>query len=158
MKDASSLSTTTGDELKKYIDAEVLFGTRTYFRMVNRWTFSTGETTYDTLYYRADEKGFVYERRKNSGHETNVFRLHAGEGEEWVHGSGVITLTKIGQYVSFDTAINNCRFYSYDAPQIFDEESTTVLAPEIGFVGIQTYGSNLQTSEASVYGVIHHFD
>jgi hypothetical protein len=156
MKDGSGVD--AEGELKKYIDAEVLWGTRTYFRMIDYRTFPTGEAAYDTSYYRTDEKGFVYERKEDSGDENNLFRLHAAEGEQWVHGRDVTTLTMIGRYVWFDTGIDNCRFYSLDAPQILDDESTTVLAPEIGFVGIKTDISNLQTSEASVYGVIHHFE
>lgn len=158
MKNISEPSQGTGDELKKYIDAEVLLGTRSYFRMVNRWTFAGGGSDFDTTYYRIGERGFVYERNADSAHEMNVFRLYASEGEQWVYGSGLITLTSIDKHTVFETAINNCRFYFFDAPEIVDEETTTVLAPDIGFVGIYTFASNLQTFEASVYGEVHHFD
>ena len=156
MKDATGFPDKV--ELKKYIDAEVPIGSRSYFRMVNRWTFEGTATASDTTYYRVDEQGFVYERKAGSGQEANVFRLYAREGEQWVHGNGTMTLTNIDRYSAFNTPINNCRFYSFDILQLLDEEVTTILAPDIGFVGSHSYGSDLQTSEASVYGIVHKFD
>jgi hypothetical protein len=99
---------------------------------------NTDDSTYDTTYYRVDDDGRVYFRRKNSAAEENRFSLHAVDGDTWTYTiENNYTVTISLSVVSLklkNKNLRDCKAYSYDISQWVDEEHTTTLAKGIGFV------------------------
>lgn len=96
-----------------------------------------GWSSRDTVFFRIDERGFVYEINNNAG-ERNRFRLGATEGYRWTMASfskhNFNVVTTIGDFELESETLRDCKTYSYDIPQMADEEHYYILAKDIGIV------------------------
>lgn len=128
------------DGVKKEITAEVQLEGRTYYQMITTWK-SMPKPYLDTLYYRMDNNGFVYQRRK-AGEEGNPFRINASDKSAWRYSASsteedmhVINQEPI---TIRNTPISNARLFTFDVAIMADEEWYTTLAPGIGIVTMST--------------------
>jgi hypothetical protein len=125
----------------KRVTAEITFDNLVYAEVVSGRFYpdsNLDDSTYDTSYYRVDNNGHVYCRRKNSVAEENIFRLNAVDGDTWTYPTEnretvVITVSLVDLELS-NKNLRNCKAYYYDVNQWIDEENTTMLAQGIGFV------------------------
>jgi hypothetical protein len=146
----------TGHQVKKTIDTTIMISGREYFRMVNE-TGVPGNTANDTVYYRIDDRGYVFTIHPNKIQEGNEFRVFAEEGEEWIFDGGKMKMIKIEDYdhERSDIKSRKARHFTYDDPQMLNEEKSIVLGPEIGFLNIAGVWTNLETTEAFINGYKH---
>lgn len=124
------------DHFKRVI-AEVNLNNHVYAQVVSGW-YNPGEFINDTIYYRVDDRGFVYSRRKNSSNEENNFRLNAQDGDTWTYSAEndfivAITLSVVNLHIGKKN-LGNCKAYFYNAERWADEEHTITLAKGVGFV------------------------
>ena len=120
----------------KKVIAEVTLENRVYAQVISgRYP---DDIIYDTTYYRVEDNGFVYSRQKNSADEENRFRLDASDGDAWTYPTaGNYTASITISFIDLELKtknLRNCKAYYFDIPQWIDEEYTTTLAKNIGFV------------------------
>ena len=117
--------------------AEVNLDNRIYAQVVSGW-HDAEEVINDTVYYRVDDKGFVYSRRKYNDTEENKFRLNAEDGDTWTYPIEnndlvAITLSVVDVELKIKR-LQNCKAYFRDVSPWVDEEYTITLAKGLGFV------------------------
>ena len=115
----------------------VLWGCEEDSSRLSGW-YKPEEVVNDTVYYRLDDNGFVYSRRKYNQVEENKFRLNAKNGDTWMYPVENNDLAAIKLFV-VDVELRtkdlqNCKAYFYDVAQWADEEYTITLAKGLGFV------------------------
>lgn len=149
----------------KRVTAKVTLDDLFYTEVVSGRTYpdNIGDSTYDTTYYRVDDIGHVFFRRKNSIMEENRFRLDAADGDNWTYpiegGDTVaITLSTVDLDLS-NKNLRNCKSYYYDVYQWADEEYTTTLAKGIGFAKeySNAWGSGQILESATINGREYDF-
>lgn len=108
-----------------------------YFVM--RRTFETDyESLTDSVLYRVDSRGNVFEILDFDKKERNRFRLVATDGYKWtIDGSPyedlVVTVTYEDKVVN-NEQLRDCKDFYFNAPATFDEEHSYVLAKGIGII------------------------
>jgi hypothetical protein len=120
----------------KRVTAKVTLDDVVYAQVVSG-SYANG-AIYDTAYYRVEDNGHVYFRRKNSVSEENRFRLYGRDGDTWTYtiendDTVAITLSAISLNLN-NKNLRDCKAYYYDVSKWADEEYTTTLAKGIGFV------------------------
>jgi len=146
--------------VKSEITAIIEIENKEYYQMINK-SEGTPNPYIDTVYYRVDNNGFVYKRRK-SGEEGNPFRLQAQDGDKWKYST---VSTENDMSVIFQepitissTQVSDCRLFVYDVSGLADEESYTTLAPGIGIVTSHTaWGFRRDLKKAVISGITYHF-
>jgi hypothetical protein len=119
------------------ISQETKFG-KTYFAMERRFERQNGFLSSDTIFYRVDSEGFVFELSGSDEVERNRFRLGANQGDTWEMESGAeqkyVVTTSISDVTLAGGVLSDCKSFSYDIPQWADEEHYIILAQGIGIV------------------------
>lgn len=115
-----------------------------YFAMERVHKYRNEFTIRDTVYYRIDSKGNVFEIFGDQNTETNRFKLGATDGYTWNmrsfdHNYKVTTTFK--DLIYGTEALRECKAFDYNAPIVIDEEHYYVLAKDIGIV---EHGGSLQ--------------
>jgi hypothetical protein len=141
-------------------DKTIIDGKECYI-MQKAYTNNTG-TFYDTIYYRMDEKGYVYSKFLDN-QEVNVFRLFAKDKEEWSvpfmqEGEiGKITSTSDVVVKLGVDSLTHCKTFSFDVAAWADEEWWATLAPGIGIVSEGGAWSQYKLKSAVVGGRTYNF-
>ena len=137
------------------------FSGEEYYLMVIK-TESPSAVNTDTVYYRIDGNGFVFQRLK-TGEISNPYRLGATDGAGW-HLSSASTEKDMSVTYYTDpidinsTQLENCRLFSYDVENWADEEYYTTLAPGIGVVTSHSaWGFRKDLKKAIINGVEYNF-
>jgi hypothetical protein len=149
--------------MKREITATVTFNERQYYVMTTHYIGGhTGHV--DTAYYRVDHRGYVYERRKDQDHEINPFRLKTSDGTSWkdasyISAEGLMTLHQFTTVNLDQTAVDNCKVFSYDEESFADEEYYVTLAPGLGVVteGSYAWGQRFDLKKAVINGKTFEF-
>jgi hypothetical protein len=119
----------------------------------------------DTTYYRETADGKVYQRTKATA-EILRFDLGADEGETWTYPDkdahyvwNAVLSSKNETVIVGGRSFENCYRFSFDIPQMADDEHLVLLAPGIGFIEEYYSGGSGQTllTEATIDGVEIHF-
>jgi len=148
----------------KRVTAKVTLDDLVYAEVVSGRTYpdDIGDNTYDTTYYRVEENGYVYFRRKNNNAEENRFRLNAIDGDTWTYPienseTMAVTLSIVNVELR-NKNLRNCKVYYYDVTQWIDEEHTTILAKGIGFVKeYAAWGTGQVLESATINGREYDF-
>jgi hypothetical protein len=115
----------------------------------------------DTTYYRETTDGRVYQRTKAST-EILRFDLGANEGDMWTYPDedlhyewNAVLSGKSETVIVGGRSFENCYRFSFDIPQMADDEHVVWLAPGIGFIEEYYSGGSGQTllTEARIDGV-----
>jgi hypothetical protein len=138
----------------KRVTAETTLEGTAYYEVVSGYANpQEAEVVQDTLYYRIDNKGFVYIRGKQDDLEKNLFRLNGLDGDSWTFEIEGYTVSMDLAIVSLDIdekELKKCKAFFYDVDVMADEEYTTTFAKGIGFVKIYSNawanGSILKTA------------
>jgi hypothetical protein len=117
--------------------AEANLDNRIYAQVISGW-YDPEEVVNDTVYYRVDDNGFVYSRRKFPNTEVNIFRLNEQDGAAWTSpyldsSTLSVNLSVVNLEIRRKT-LRNCKAYFYDVNRWADEEYTVTLAKGVGFV------------------------
>ena len=143
------------------IKGKTIIDGKEFYIMQKSYANSTG-TFHDTLYYRIDEKGYVYSKFLDNP-EVNVFRLLAKDNEEWSvpfmqEGEiGKITSTSNEVIKLGADSITNCKTFSFDIASWADEEWWSTLAPGIGIVSEGSAWSQYKLKSAVINGRTYRF-
>ena len=111
---------------------------REYFAMERRFERQGGAFSSDTIFYRVDAQGFVFELFRYDTVERNRFRLEAADGETWEMQNSTlqpyIVTTQITDVNIANGVLHECKSFGYDVPQWADEEHYIILARGLGIV------------------------
>jgi hypothetical protein len=147
----------TGEQYTfKRVISTVIRDNHEYAQVISGYSIAT-EVTTDTTYYRIGANGFVYFRKGNN-EEENVFRLNGADGDSWNYelknDYKVSINLKITTLQLDGKDLTDCKGYYYDVNMIADEENTTTLAKEIGFVKLYSdaWGSGSILKSAIING------
>jgi hypothetical protein len=131
-----------------------------YYQMIQTW-ISPGLTSQDTLYYRVDDFGNVFERRNN--YEGVKFRLTALENESWDFAyytvppqNGEMAVSKLTTLQLGQTSLDSCKVFFFDIKEMIDEENWTSLAPGLGIVSLGSFWMRHDLKRATING--RHFE
>jgi hypothetical protein len=141
------------------ISAETKEGTE-YFAMERIYEMENVSSGGDTIFYRIDQQGFVFENSKYDKIERNRFRLGAGEGYAWHMESSspqrYIVTTSITDVTLNSGVLHECKSFSYDVPEWADEEHYIILAKGIGIVQHgNAWGFDYKLKSAKIGGVVN---
>jgi hypothetical protein len=108
-----------------------------YFAMERLYQYENTSSR-DTVFYRIDPQGFVFETSRYDTGERNRFRLGAADGDTWNMESSApdnyVVRTSITDVTLSSQLLHDCKSFSYDVPQWADEEHYFILAPGLGIV------------------------
>ena len=119
-------------------------------------------TVIDSVYYRESD-GDVYSYRRSMGFEELKYKLLANDGDTWnypyVDGDVMNVTLHVRSLDMPSTTVNDCRSYYFDVDRWADEEHTSTLAPDIGFIReySDAWGSGIVLSKASIGGNVIQF-
>jgi hypothetical protein len=139
------------------IPSKYFFEGREYFVIVSKYTYPYG-TSIDSVFYRMDSNGFVYETMKNFPEEANRYRLAATNNESWKipyrdDYDLVATTTVIQSLTLNNTELENCKSYYFDSPGVVDEEHYVILAPGLGIIKRgSAWGFDIKLKKAIIDG------
>ena len=120
------------------IVATQTFGGKEYYGMeIVRRDDARGWSGRDTVFFRMDEHGFVYELTNNN-QERNRFRLGATDGYRWTMASFdredfTVSTSVINAELGAEV-LRECKRFYFDIPAMADEEHYYILAKDIGIV------------------------
>jgi hypothetical protein len=141
------------------VNKKVIAGNE-YYQMIQTW-ISPGLTTEDTMYYRVDDFGNVFERRNS--YEGVKFRLAALENESWDFAyytsppeNGKMAVSKLTTQQLGQTSLDSCKVFFFDIKELIDEENWTTLAPGLGIVSLGSYWMRHNLKTATIDG--RHFE
>jgi hypothetical protein len=141
------------------VNKKVLAGNE-YYQMIRTW-ISPELTTKDTMYYRVDDFGNVFERRNS--YEGVKFRLAALENESWDFayytgrlGNGKMTVRELTTEQLGQTSLDSCKVFFFDIKEVIDEENWTTLARGLGIVSLDSYWMRHKLKRATIDG--RHFE
>ena len=148
----------------KRVTSNVTLNDLVYAEVVSGRTYpdDIGDSSYDTTYYRVENDGYVYFKRKKSVAEENRFRLNGMNGDTWTYPienneTLAITLSVVNVELG-NKSLRNCKSYYYDVSQWIDEEHTTILAKGIGFVKeYAAWGTGQVLESATINGREYDF-
>jgi hypothetical protein len=143
------------------VDTVEKIDNKDYFRMI-----ATGNRpTNDTLFFRKDSQGKVYERSRTSD-EILKFDFSVSVGTKWQYYPdplwnfsqdpwNVTLLSKTDTVKCGNCTFENCYTFYYDILHAADEETHWFLAPGIGFVEYCYHGYRLK--KAKINGIERTF-
>jgi hypothetical protein len=128
-----------------------------YFAMEKLYENGSAQSR-DTVFYRIDPQGFVFEISRYDITERNRFRLGVGEGYKWNMESSAqeryIVTTSITDVTLSSGVLNQCKSFSYDVPEWADEEHYLILAKGLGIVQYGgAWGFDYRLKSAKIGGV-----
>jgi hypothetical protein len=119
-------------------------------------------TPIDSMYLR-EANGDVYTYRRSMGFEELKYKLNANDGDTWTYpymdGDVMNVTLHVGSLKLASKTILDCRNYYFDVERWADEEHTSTLAPNIGFIReySDAWGSGIVLSKASIGGNVIEF-
>jgi hypothetical protein len=123
---------------------------------------AVNHTLIDSMYLR-EANGDVYTYRRSMGFEELRYKLNANDGDTWtyplVNGEVMNVTLHVGALEVASKTVLDCRNYYFDVEQWADEEHTSTLAPNIGFIReySDAWGSGIVLSKASIGGNVIQF-
>ena len=136
---------------------------KTYY-VVIRSTVVNGSPVENTIFYRMDDNGYVFERQAETSVEINRFRLNTQDGDTWqmpVPQMDAYTVTtSVMDEVQLTPLLSvpDGKSFSYDVPQYVDEEHYITLAKGLGIVKQgSAWGFDMRLKKAVINGTEYNF-
>jgi hypothetical protein len=139
------------------VDKETRNG-KEYFVMERILETAEGTKFTDSVSYRIDSRGYVFELYKFRNYELNTMRLGASNGDSWsveqTSNSNLIALTTFRDITRNGETLTRCKEFYYNAKEVMDEERAYVLAKGIGIIQYtNAWGFDYKLKRARISGI-----
>ena len=139
---------------------EVVIHGKHYFKVHRKFDFTPPDPDYENdAYIRIDEKDYLYVLTDSTANlEAEILRLGAPDGYKWENPYIPVSV-RIENLEINGHALPDCKRFSFDDPDYWDEEHAETYAPGIGYAELDAgWGRFAVLSTAIIDGEEYNFE